>query len=943
MPSWEALSELPAAGDTELWAVLGDFADEAPHGVVTRRFADQASLSEALDEGEEAPEVILLPVAAGRADGIPDPAAVRDSLRHVLTTAQLVLADDRLSATRLVAVTRGAVAVDAEQPTGRLGPRSVWGLLRSAIAEHPGRFALLDEDGTAGSRAALAGAVAAAEPQLALRGGTAYRPALSTTAPGSTLRPPPNEPNWYLDYVAKSSFANLSFEPWPEIAEPLKEGQIRLRLRAAGLNFREALLALGVIHASVDADASDNGGGGEGAGVVVEVGPGVTDLKPGDRVMGLINGIGPNTVTDHRLVCRIPDGWSFRQAAAVPVTYLTAYYGLVDLARLGAGESVLVHAGAGGVGTAAVQIAEHLGATVYATASRGKWDALRAAGVAEERIASSRTLDFEQSFLGVSGGQGVDVVLNSLAGEFADASLRLLPRGGRFLEMGKTDRRDPAEVGARHPGVDYRAYDVREPGPDRIQGMLQELLELFLQGALQAPPISVWDIRRAPDAFRYLSEARHIGKVVLALSDPDEPYDTTRAALVTGGLGWLGRLVARHLVAEHGVRSVVLMGRGAPTQDARRDIDELRARGVDVRVVACDAADRDALAAALAGLAADGVRVGSVLHAAGVLDDGILADLTPESLDRSLRPKVDAALHLHELTEHLGLDAFVLFSSLAGTMGSPAQGGYAAGNSFLDGLVEYRRSIGRPGVSIAWGLWEGVGGMGAGLTDTDLTRLSRIGVAPLTPERGLELLDAAVRRDAPVAVAAAWHLAGLRDRLATGGTVPALLENLVPAPARGAEAATADAPAASAGTGDRLLDTVLQEVAAVLGHASGAVVDPHGAFDQIGFDSLTAVELRNRLGAATGVKLPATFIYDWPTTTELVAHLKAEQGRVTGAAGADGAAARPADPDRGPQALLDGITQLESVFAEVTGAQLGDAVRDTVTDRLTALLTKLGS
>ncbi|WKX68653.1 type I polyketide synthase [Streptomyces sp. XD-27] len=943
VPSWEALAGLPAAGDTETWAVLGEFADEALRGIVDRGYADRTALATALDEGEEAPEVILLPVAAGRADETPDPAAVRESLRHVLTSAQLVLSDDRLSTTRLVAITRGAVAVDGEQPTARLGLRAVWGLLRSAYAEHPGRFALLDEDGTAGSRAALTAAVAAAadEPQLALRGGTAYRPALTTSAPGGTLRPPRDEPNWYLDYVGKSSFANLSFEPWPEVAEPLEEGQIRLRLRAAGLNFREALLALGVIHASVDVNASGSGGGGEGAGVVVEVGPGVTGLKPGDRVMGLINGVGPNTVTDHRLVCRIPDGWSFQQAAAVPVTYLTAYYGLVDLARLGRGESVLIHAGAGGVGTAAVQIARHLGATVYATASRGKWDALRAAGVADERIASSRTLDFERSFLAASGGKGVDVVLNSLAGEFADASLRLLPRGGRFLEMGKTDRREPAEVTARHPGVDYRAYDVREPGPDRIQGMLQELLDLFEQGGLQAPPISVWDIRRAPEAFRYLSEARHIGKVVLALADADEPWDTTRAALITGGLGWLGRLVARHLVAEHGVRSLVLMGRGAPQEDARRDIDELRAQGVDVHVVACDAADRDALAAALDGLAADGVRLGSVVHAAGVLDDGILADLTPESLDRSLRPKVDAALNLHELTEHLGLDAFVLFSSLAGTMGSAAQGGYAAGNAFLDGLVEYRRSVGRPGVSIAWGLWEGVGGMGSGLTETDITRMGRIGVAPLTSEQGIALLDASVRRDSAVTVAAAWNLQGLRASVASGSPVPPLLKNLVPAPAAAnaapaaADRAAADpAPAQGPATGDRLLDTVLGEVAAVLGHASGAVVDPHGPFNQIGFDSLTAVELRNRLGATTGVKLPATFIYDWPTPAELVEHLKAEQGYVEGADGADGSEANDA------QALLDELTELETVFA---GTRLSDTVRAAVSDRLGVLLAKLGS
>ncbi|EPH39257.1 type I polyketide synthase [Streptomyces aurantiacus] len=938
LPSWEALSELPAAPASERWVLLGEAPEtaEALAGVLEGTYADRAALVAALAE-DEAPDVILLAVPAHATDAVSDAATVRASLRHVLTTAQLLLADERLDQSRLVVLTRGAVAVDAEAPTGRLALRAVWGLLRSAQAEHPGRYALLDEDGTAGSRAALEAAVATGEGQLALRGGTAYRPSLTTATPEGTLRAPAGVP-WYLDYVAKSSFAHLSLEPWPEVEAPLAAGQVRIRLRAAGLNFRDALLALGVIHASVDAQASDKGQGGEGAGVVLEVGPGVTDLKPGDRVMGLIAGVGPTTVTDRRLVCPIPEDWSFRQAAAVPVTYLTAYYGLVDLGRVREGESVLVHAGAGGVGTAALQIARHLGATVHSTASPGKWHALRAAGVADERIASSRTLDFEQSFLAATGGRGVDVVLNSLAGEFADASLRLLPRGGRFLEMGKTDRRDPAEVAARYPGVAYRAYDVREPGPDRIQGMLLELLGLFERGALQAPPVSAWDIRRAPEAFRYLSEARHIGKVVLDLADPDEPWDTTRAALITGGLGRLGRLVARHLVTEHGARQLVLMGRAAPREDATeaaeateatKAVAELRALGADVRVVACDAADREALAGALGALAADGVRVGSVVHAAGVLDDGVLAALTPESLDRTLRPKVDAALNLHELTESYGLDAFVLFSSLAGTMGSAAQGGYAAGNAFLDGLAEYRRSVGKPGVCVAWGLWGGDGGMGAGLTDTDLSRMSRTGVAPLTTAQGLRLLDAAVRRDRPVAVAAAWDLAGLRASAATGGAVPPLLTSLVPETAKAAPAAPADGAAAGAGTGDRLLDTVLKEVAAVLGHTSGAVVDPHGAFDEIGFDSLTAVELRNRLGAATGVKLPATFIYDWPTPAGLVEHLKSE--RRDGDADSDADAA---------VAVLDELTRLEAAVAD---ARLGDSARETVGDRLRDLLTKLGS
>ncbi|HWM02389.1 MAG TPA: SDR family NAD(P)-dependent oxidoreductase [Actinophytocola sp.] len=815
VPSWEPLPDLPPG--------------EADTSVVT----DPAELTAALAAGKPAPELILLP---GK-----ESAPVRDTLQQVLAVARLLVEDDRLANTRLAVRTHRAVAVTGEGSPGDLAHRAVWGLVRAAQAEHPGRFQLLDDDGTEKSRQALAAALATGEPQLALRGGTAYRPALTAT---EKLAPPAR--HWRLDYVGKQSFANLTLAPWPEAAAPLAPGQLRVHMRAAGLNFRDVLLSLGVIPPTVDANAADPGQGGEGAGIVLEVGPEVTGVRPGDRVMGLFAGIGPTSVTDQRLVCPVPDGWSFRQAAAVPVTYLTAYYGLVDLANLRPGESVLVHAGAGGVGTAALQLAHHLGARAYSSAHPDKWGALRAAGLPDERIASSRTLDFEAAFLDHTGGDGVDVVLNSLAGEFVDASLRLLPRGGRFLEMGKTDLRDPGEM---PDGVTYRAYDVREPGPDRIQEMLGELLALFERGVLAPPPIAVWDVGHAPDAFRHLGEARHVGKVVLDLA-VDARWDTGRAVLITGGLGWLGRLVARHLVTEHGVAQLVLLGRSARAEDAAELVAELAA---DVRVVACDAADRDALAAVLADLERDGVRVGGVVHAAGVLDDGVLSSLTPDKLDRVLAPKVDAALNLHELTAPLDLSAFVAFSSLAGTLGAAGQAGYAAGNAFLDGLMEHRRSLGLPGVSIVWGLWAGDGGMGASLTDADTARMARTGVAPLTVEQGLRLLDAAVRLNTPVAVAARWT-----------GQPP----DSKPAEPR-------------EDTGDRLLDTVLGEIAAVLGHVSGAAVDPAGAFDQIGFDSLTTVELRNRLATATGVRLPATFIYDWPTPADLVDHLRGQLAATT--------------------------------------------------------------
>lgn len=266
-------------------------------------------------------------------------------------------------------------------------------------------------------------------------------------------------------------------QPCPEVQAPLQAGQVRVAVAAVGVNFRDVVAALGMYPGQAPPL------GAEGAGVVLETGPEVTDLAVGDAVMGFLGGAGPLAVVDQQLVTRVPQGWSFAQAAAVPVVFLTAWYGLADLAEIKAGESVLIHAGTGGVGMAAVQLARQWGVEVFVTASRGKWDTLRAMGFDDDHIGDSRTCEFEEKFLAVTEGRGVDVVLDSLAGEFVDASLRLLVRGGRFLEMGKTDIRDAQEIAANYPGVQYRAFDLSEAGPARMQEMLAEVRSCSTPGS----------------------------------------------------------------------------------------------------------------------------------------------------------------------------------------------------------------------------------------------------------------------------------------------------------------------------------------------------------------------------------------------------------------------------------------------------------------------------
>ncbi|MEV0440591.1 type I polyketide synthase [Streptomyces spectabilis] len=516
---------------------------------------------------------------------------------------------------------------------------------------------------------------------------------------------------------------------------------------------------------------------------------------------------------------------------------------------------------------------------------------------------------------------------------FASARLALVGRGAVAAHDDETV--EPAlaaawglvrSAQAEHPDrlvlVDW---DGREPSADALPAALRGDEP---QLALRSGQTLVPRLRRVPTAA----------------PETTGGFDGDGTVLVTGAAGVLGGVLARHLVAAHGVRHLLLVSRrGASAPEAAELTERLTASGASVRWAACDLADRAALAAVLADVPDDHPLRG-VVHAAGVLDDGVVSALTGARLDTVFRPKVDAVVQLHELTADADLSAFVVCSSAAGTFGTAGQGGYAAANAFVDAFARARRARGLPALSLAWGLWERTSAMTARMSDADRDRMRRSGVRGLTAEDGVALLDAGLAAGLPVVVPTRLDLSAVRARAAADG-VPALLRGLVRPPARRAAAGAADDSAltrdlAALAPGDRaakVLDVVRAQVAAVLGYAGPAAVEPGLAFKELGFDSLTAVELRNRLARVTGLRLPATLVFDRPTPQALAEHLL---DRLTGRsapvrAPVRGPAAAPADE---PIAIVGmacrfpgGVASPEDLWRLVDRG--GDAVSAFPTDR----------
>ncbi|TWT98712.1 type I polyketide synthase [Neorhodopirellula pilleata] len=862
---------------------------------------------------------------------------------HALLMLTTLAKSSSVKIHRTFMVTQGAMAISSRDSVSP-SQTSLWGLARTAMVEMPHLMIhLIDLDPSqspaTNSPKLLAELTSVPssqsdnDDQLALRGEQRFVARLQAAPDrlkklGSSTGLP-RRGRFSLRVGDASSFDDLNYVAIGE--SNLQSEEVEIEVHSTGLNFSDVLKALGLYPGIQDEIVPL---GIECAGVVTRVGESVDRFQIGQRVMGVAPyGFASHATTAQYAIVRTPENLTDEQAASIPIAFLTAHYALRSLARLSSGEKVLIHAGAGGVGQAAIQIAQSVGAEIFATAgSDEKRDFLRSQGV--EHVMDSRSLDFADQIIEITSGYGVDVVLNSLPGEAITKSLSVLAAYGRFLEIGKTDIYQNHRIGLWpfQDNLSYHAIDldrILRQRPQEIVRLYDEMMPLFEQKVYQPTPLTCFPAESVIDAFRYMSTRKNIGKVVVSMpvtqskpssvttksltpssngkpasngkpsvngrhvSEPalnpnsvgDIGSGLTSAAgtiLITGGLGALGRQVCRYAVREGAKHVAILTRREPPSDDAM--LNELRGEGVSIAILRGDVCDRRSLTNGLSLLPESFPPIRGVFHAAGVLRDGLMLRMDLDQLDQAMAPKTQGTWNLHRVLTG-PLDFFVLFSSVAGVIGSPGQANYAAGNAFLDGVVRYRRRRGLPATSIAWGPWDSEG-MAA---DPDIRRqLGERGMTPIAPEVGIGLLDRILRKDLSAKhendpetsstsfaiVDADWRrvVASLPD----GGS--SLFRNYQSSSgASGNQSASSGRDEAlyqrlkSADRKTRLveLQSIIQ---ANLGDVMGIDADSIEV-DQplvsLGLDSLMGMELRSKLESKLGVGIPMSALFDEPSVMSL--------------------------------------------------------------------------
>ena len=823
-------------------------------------------------------------------------AASRLGVGSVMRLAQQAARRGLSSNGGLAVVTRGAQSTHDAEPASPAQAASI-GLTRTAAMEHPElRLRAIDlEEGADWQESLIAELIGAgtgdAEPEVALRGERRLvarlgaddsARALVSDEPGQ-MNVPSSRPH-QLRIARPGSFEGLRYEPIERIKPGA--GQVELEVHAAGLNFSDVLKALGLYPGIKDKIVPL---GIEASGVVTAVGEGVRSLRVGEEVVGVAPyAFGSHTTTADYALVKKPASLSHEEASTIPITFLTAHHALVKLARISEGERVLIHAGAGGVGLAAIQIARDVGAEIFATAgSDKKRDLLRSLGV--KHVMDSRTLDFVEETREATDREGVDVVLNSLPGEAIPASLGLLRAYGRFCEIGKIDIYQDRKIGLLpfQDNLSYFAIDldrVLRERPDYVRELFSEVMERFHAGSYEPLPLTRFSREETAAAFRFMSQRKNIGKVVVSrgeAADEKENRNTSKphrvgaihadgGYLITGGLGALGRRLAAWM-AQRGVGGVALLSRRAPNDEVQRELDSLNESGTRVACLRGDVTDAASLRAALLSLPEDFPPLRGVIHAAGVLDDGLLRDISAESLEKVLRPKTVGAWNLHQATlddslPFADVDLFVLFSSVAAVLGSPGQANYAAANAALDALAHNRRAAGLPATSINWGPLAG-GGMAA---DDVEDAVRQKGMELLDPVAALDLMGRLVEGSITqtAVMAARWDA---MSKLLAGRRPPLLGDLLVETGSEAGVDSALRSRLLAAEPADRRaeLETIVRDELARVMSVEAEQIDVEQPLSALGLDSLMALELKNNLEAKLAFTLPMAKLLEGPSVVGL--------------------------------------------------------------------------
>ncbi|WP_394845472.1 SDR family NAD(P)-dependent oxidoreductase [Pendulispora brunnea] len=817
--------------------------------------------------------------------------AQRRGYESVVALVQALARMGLRDAPRLWLVTGGARDVLPEQ---HIHPAAapLWGLARTIAHEMPElRCSCVDLSPVPDGQEldALANELldeAGREDQIGLRGGQRFVARLKRGVPSHPV--PRAERPYRMQTPKPGVLDHIGFCAAPR-PDALADGDVEIEVSAAGLNFLDVLAALGAIG---DLDGTGRVSlGFECAGRIARVGSGVSgvsDLHPGQEVLAIAPGaFASHVVTQASLVVPKPAAMRPEDAAAIPVAFMTAVHALEDVARLRPGERVLIHAAAGGVGLAAVQVAQRIGAEIFATAgSEEKRALLRSLGVAH--VMDSRTLAFADDVLARTNGEGVDVVLNSLGGAFIAKSFGVLRNYGRFVEIGKRDYFDDQPLGLRPflRKLTFSLIDLRgmtRERPEIVQRLFREVVARFASGALRVPPLCIYPVAQAVEAFRFMAQGSHTGKIVFSFAEapatvsasveprirPDGTY------LVTGGLGGVGLELARALAAQ-GARHLVLAGRRVPGHEAIPRLESLRAAGVTVETVQLDVADADQVAALVARMGADLPPLRGIVHAAAVLADATLLRTTVESCRAVAAPKILGAWNLHTQTEGQPLDFFVLCSSVASVLGSPGQGNYSAANAFLDAVAHHRNARGLPASSINFGPWAEVG-----LAAAQANRGERIalrGIESFSPAEGADVF-LRLLASSPVQVAAMrFHPRQWTESYLSAARSPLLSELSPQDGAAAGDAAKAFRDRVRAMAPAERPMALERELQQHLGHVlrrAPDALDPSAPFKSLGVDSLMAIEFRNRLETSLGASLSAALIWQHPSIEALATHLAA--------------------------------------------------------------------